>query len=58
MKRNIIMIIYVETSFRHAKNSPAFVSGRLLRFHLHVPKFNQILATCLYLLPSDLVTMS
>ena len=37
MKSNIIN---VETSFRHANNSAAFVSGRLLRFQ--IPKFHLI----------------
>ena len=31
------IIINVETNFRHADHSAAFVSGRLLRFH--IPKF-------------------
>ena len=45
MKSNIIN---VETSIRHA----AFVSGRLLRFH--IPTFQLIIVTCWCLLPSDL----
>ena len=47
MKSNIIN---VETSFRHAYYSAAFVSGRLLRFH--IPKCHQIPVTCWCLLPS------
>ena len=50
------IIIYVETNFRHANHSAAFVSGRLLRFH--IPKFHHIPVTCWCLLPSDLVNTS
>ena len=46
-------IINVDTIFRHAKYSAAFVSGRILRFH--IPKFHQIAVTCWCVLPSDLV---
>ena len=53
MKSNIIN---VETSFRHANHSAAFVSVRLLRFH--IPKFHPIPVTCWCLLPSDLVNTS
>ena len=41
MKSNMIN---VEISFRHAIHSAAFVSGRLLRFH--IPKFHPIPVTC------------
>ena len=37
-------IINVETSFRNANHSAAFVSGRLLRFD--IPKFHQIRMSC------------
>ena len=50
------IIINVETNFRHANHSAAFVSGRLLRFH--IPKFHHIPVTCWCLLPSDLVNKS
>ena len=56
MKSNIIN---VETIFRHANHSAAFVSGRLLRFH--IPNFHPIPATCWCLLPGmpgDLVLIS
>ena len=52
------IIINVETNFRHANHSAAFVSGRLLRFNIHVPKFHRIPVTCWCLLPSDLVNTS
>ena len=53
---NVIMksnIINVGSSFHHGNHLAAFVSGRLLRFH--IPKFHQITVTCWYVLPSDLV---
>ena len=53
MKSNIIK---VETSFRHDIYSAAFVSGRLLRFH--IPKFHLVPVTCWCLLPRDLVNTS
>ena len=53
MKSNIIN---VETSFRHANHSAAFVYGKLLRFL--IPKFHLIPVTCWCLLPSDLVNTS
>ena len=43
-------IINVETSFRHANHSAAFVCGRLLRFN--IPKFHHIPITCRCLLSS------
>ena len=45
----------VETSFRHAIHSAAFVSGRLLRFN--IPKFHQNPITCWCVLSSDLVNL-
>ena len=50
------IIINVETNFRHANHSAAFVSGRPLRFHIQ--KFHQIPVTCWSLPPSDLVNTS
>ena len=50
------IMINVKISFPHAKQSAAFVSGRLLRFNL--PKFHPIPVTCWCLLPSDLVDLS
>ena len=50
------VIINVETNFRHANHSAAFVSGMLLWFH--IPKFHHIPVTCWCLLPSDLVNTS
>ena len=50
------IIINVETNFRHANHSAAFVSGRLLRFH--IPKFHHIPVTCWCVLSSDLVNTS
>ena len=49
-------IINVETSFRHSIHSAAFVSGRLLRFH--IPNFHQIPVSYWCLLPSGLVNTS
>ena len=50
------IIINVETNFRHANPSSAFVSGRLLRFH--IPKFHHISVTCWCLLQSDHINTS
>ena len=50
------IIINVENNFSHANHSAAFLSGRLLRFH--IPKFHHIPVTCWCLLPSDLVNIS
>ena len=46
-------MINVETCFRHANHSAAFVSGRLLRFNK--PKFHHIPITCWCVLSSDRV---
>ena len=50
------IIINVETNFRHANHSAAFVSGWLLRFH--IPKFHHIPVTCSCLLANDIVNTS
>ena len=50
------IIINGESNFRHANHSTAFVSGRLLRFH--IPKFHHISVTCWCLLPNDIVNTS
>ena len=49
-------IINVKTSFRDANHSAAFVSGRLLRFH--ITKCHQIPVTSCCLLPGSLVNTS
>ena len=46
-------IINVETNLRHDNHSDAFVSGRLLRFH--IAKFHLVSVTCWCLTPCDLV---
>ena len=56
MNRNILLLINIETSFRHANHSASFVSGRLLQFN--IPKFHQIPITCWCVLSSDHVNMS